>query len=71
MTLFDKAIKQVSRLPDRERTAFARFILAELEDERRWAKQFARSQDTLARLADEALAEYHAGKTEPMDLRRR
>ena len=71
MTIFDKAIAQVSHLPPKERNEFARFILAELEDERRWAKQFARSQNQLARLADEAIEEFHAGKTEPMDLRRR
>jgi hypothetical protein len=41
--------------------------LQELEDERRWDRSFANSQDALARLADEALAEHHAGRTEPLD----
>lgn len=36
-------------------------------DEREWARQFAGSQDTLMRLADEARAELRQGKTEPLD----
>lgn len=39
-------------------------ILEELESDARWEGSFARSQDVLARLADEALAEYRADKTE-------
>ena len=35
----------------------------ELVDEQRWDEAFANSQDELERLADEALAEYHQGKT--------
>jgi hypothetical protein len=34
-------------------------------DNEQWDRQFAESQDQLARLGDEALAEYHAGKTRP------
>ena len=43
-------------------------MLAELESERRWDELFARSQDMLARMADEARQEYRAGLTEPLDL---
>jgi hypothetical protein len=35
------------------------------DDERLWDVQFASSQDELAKLADEALAEHRAGKTRP------
>ena len=38
-------------------------ILAELEDDPRWDRAFARSPDTLAKLAA-APTEYHAGKTQ-------
>jgi len=41
-------------------------ILAELEDDRRSDRAFARSPDTLAKLAA-APAEYHAGKTHEHD----
>jgi hypothetical protein len=38
----------------------------ELESERRWADAFARSQEFLAGLADEALAEHERGETKPL-----
>ena len=38
---------------------------AERPSEERWAQAFAASQDELAKLAQEALAEYRAGRTEP------
>ena len=37
-------------------------------DEAQWADAFARSQDALAKLADETLAEFVAGDTEILDL---
>lgn len=36
-------------------------------DERQWDAAFATSLDVLKRLGDKALAEYQAGKTEPLD----
>ena len=45
----------------------ASMILAELEDEPRCDREFARSPDTLAKLAAPAMAEYHAGKTHELD----
>lgn len=38
---------------------------AELQSEERWARAFAASQDELAKLAQEALAEYRAERTQP------
>lgn len=40
---------------------------AERADERRWSEAFARSAGALAALADEALAEHHAGRTKLLD----
>ncbi|HEX9921361.1 MAG TPA: hypothetical protein VGD99_01745 [Anaerolineae bacterium] len=40
-------------------------LLEEL-DEQRWDEAFGNSQDQLARLADEALAEYNQGKTQEL-----
>jgi len=40
--------------------------LSDDEDERRWDEAFARSQDLLARMAQEALQEYQAGRTTPL-----
>lgn len=43
---------------------------AELESEERWSTAFAASQNELAALADEALREFAAGETKPLDLDR-
>jgi hypothetical protein len=45
----------------------AAMILEELEDEIRWDAAFASSQDALGLLAAEAMAQYHAGKTQQLD----
>jgi hypothetical protein len=58
---------EASKLPDEEQEAFAAFMLAELESERRLEDLFARSQDILARMAEEARQEYRAGLTQPLD----
>ncbi|CAN5228043.1 hypothetical protein BH20GEM2_BH20GEM2_06150 [soil metagenome] len=67
--LLEKAFKEASRLPNEGQDEFARFILAELNSERRWAELFARpeSENLLERFADEALAAHRAGRTQPLD----
>jgi hypothetical protein len=55
------------QLPETEQDAIAAFILEELEDEARWDRAFSQSQDMLAKLAAEALAEDQAGKTQELD----
>jgi hypothetical protein len=54
---------EAAKLPEEEQEAFAAFMLAELESERRWDELFSRSQDLLATMADEARREYRAGLT--------
>ena len=68
--LLERAFTEASRLPEPEQNAVASFLLAELESERRWEHSFASSQDALAQLADEAVREFAAGETLPMDLKR-
>jgi hypothetical protein len=65
--LLEKVIAEASKLPEQEQEAFAAWALAELESERRWDDLFSRSQDLLARMAEEARREYRAGLTEPLD----
>ncbi len=65
--LLKKAFDAVSALPPERQNALANLILAEIEDEQRWDEAFAGSQDKLAAMANEAIAEYKAGKTRPMD----
>jgi hypothetical protein len=62
-----KAFEAASRLPERDRDELAAAILEELGADERWAAAFARSQDALDRLADEAIEEHRAGRTEPLD----
>ena len=62
-----KAFEAASRLPDPDQDELAAAILEELEADERWEAAFARSQDALARLADEALEEHRRGRTEPLD----
>ena len=64
--LLAKALDQVAKLPAAEQDAVAAILLEELASEQRWAKSLAGSQDQLAKLAQEALAEYKAGRTKPL-----
>lgn len=68
--LLERAFTEASKLPATEQDAFASLLLSELESERRWSQGFASTQDELAKLADEALAEFEAGKTRALDLER-
>jgi hypothetical protein len=69
-TLLAKAFEQATQLPDVEQNALAKWLLDELQSEKRWSEAFAESEDVLERLADEALAEKRRGKTTPLDLDR-
>ncbi len=62
----EKALTKLSELPESEQECIAALILAEIEDEIQWDEQFSGSQDQLANLADEALAEFKLGKTQPL-----
>jgi len=61
--LLKKAFEAISKLPAESQDAIAARMLMELEDESRWDEAFARSQDKLAQMADEAIAEFKVGKT--------
>ena len=63
----ERAFREAGKLPAREQDAFAEFLLAELEDDREWTRQFISSSEGLAKLADEALAEHKKGLTLPLD----
>jgi hypothetical protein len=64
--LLEKALKEVSKLPVAEQDALAAILLEEIASERRWTESFSKSQDALAKLAEEALTEYAQGRTRPM-----
>lgn len=57
VTLLEKAFAEASKLSEEEQEALATWILEELASEQRWTEVFANSEDSLAKLADEALGE--------------
>jgi len=65
--LLQRAFDEASKLPDGEQDALGRVLLEELASERRWGELFAGSEDLLAELADQALAEHRAGRTDKLD----
>jgi len=65
--LLQRAFEEASKLPEDEQDALGRILLQELASERRWEELFAGSHDLLAELADQALAEHRAGRTEKLD----
>ena len=66
--LLEKAFEEASKLPNIEQNALAKWLLEELEAERKWKKSFSESEDILDRLAEEALEEHQQGKTKPLDI---
>jgi hypothetical protein len=77
--LLVKAFQEASKLTEPEQNALARWVLKELEAESpgkwvlkeleaesKWDETFALSEEVLDKLADEALNEYHHGKTKPL-----
>ena len=51
--LLAKAFARMARLSDQEQDAFARWLLDELESERRWSRAFHASQGQIAEMARE------------------
>jgi len=65
--LLEKVLIEVYKLPPEKQDAIATIILEELEDERRWDKAFAESQDQLAQLAPKLRADIKAGRVKKME----
>ena len=64
--LLQKTFAEASKLPEPEQDALGRLLLNELASERRWQDLFAGSPDLIEKLADRALAEHDAGRTEKL-----
>ncbi len=65
--LLEQAFAKASALPPDEQDALADWLLKELESESRWSERFTGSQEALAKLAAEALAEHRDGQTQELD----
>jgi hypothetical protein len=68
--LLERAFTEASKLSEREQDLVAAILLEELASEKRWEGAFASSQQQLAALARDALREFGAGETLPMDTER-
>lgn len=64
--LLEKAFVALSSLPDEQQNSMAQWILEELEDEQRWDTTFANSLPQLEQLAQKALDDYRAGRTQEL-----
>ena len=65
--LLELAVQKARSLPDAEQNVIAAIILAEMEDEAQWKQAFSKSQDALAKLAEEAMEEDRKGETKELD----
>ncbi len=61
------AIAKLEALSPEDQDRVATWLLDELKDEERWVRSFAASQDLLAELAGEALADLAGGRTTELD----
>jgi hypothetical protein len=65
--LLRKAFEEASKLPPGDQDALASVLLDELDGERRWDSTLEKTHEKLTGLADAAVAEHRAGKTQPLD----
>ncbi len=66
--LLEQAFTKASQLSSEEQDTLASLILKEIEADQRWDDAFAKSQNSLSRFADEALAEHRAGRTKRLNV---
>ena len=67
VTLLEKAIAELSKLPDERQESMAKWILDELEDDMWWERAFAASLPQLQTLGKKVLDDYRAGRTQELD----
>ena len=65
--LLEQALRAVAELPEAEQDALAAAILAEVNGDASWDRQFGDSATQLERLADDAITEHRQGRSEPLD----
>ena len=65
--LLEEAFAKLAELTEEDQDSIAKWLLKELESERRWKELLAESADALGRLADESLAEHRRGRTKELN----
>jgi len=66
--LLDSAFLEVSNLSEIEQNIFARFILDEINLEKKWNNSFAQSEDLLLSMSNSAIADYDTKNTEILNI---
>lgn len=61
--LLREAFKKASQLPDSLQDEIARELFADIDAESRWEINFKDTEDSLAKMAEKALADFEAGNT--------
>jgi hypothetical protein len=64
--LLEKAFRLAAQLSAEDQDKIASLLLAELESERRWETLFADSQQALAKLANAAVEDHEAGRSQDL-----
>ena len=67
MTKLELAFTEAAKLSQSEQDALAEWNLEDLTSERRWEEVFAHSSDALEHLAEEAIREHRANRTQRLD----
>lgn len=67
--LLERAFVEASKLPEKEQTALAQRILAELTADAAWEERFTKHPEILDMMAEDALREFDNGKTLPMNFK--
>jgi hypothetical protein len=62
----EAAIASAAKLPPDEQDALAALLVAEMASEERWSDLFSQSQGLLAEMAQQALLDHAAGKTQSL-----
>jgi hypothetical protein len=65
--LLRKAFHEAAQLPDDQQDAIASLLLEELKSDRAWGHAFDRSQEALEELANDAVRDHKAEKTDRLD----
>jgi hypothetical protein len=67
MSQLELVISEIEKLPPAEQGQFIAWVLEELHSEQRWSESYKNSPTEFSRLADEALEDYRAGKTQKIN----
>ena len=63
ISMLERAFSEAAKLPDVEQNALAKWVLNEIQSDKKWDALFAESEDTLVQLASEAQKEEEHGRT--------